>query len=117
VELVGDDMDVHPFKTAHLNWDNNEKTTFDALCKFRISRARNCQYVIGLAEDEAPFFTLYLTDTGEVIMHVCRGPKEVGYPVMGPTRKTCYVESTHELYSCFGTLKAGYKATFFVQNT
>ena len=108
-------MSALPFKATHQNWDDEEGEIFEALFKFRIARARNCRYITGTAEDQAPFFTLYIDDTGDVIMHVCRGPNGQGYLVMGPTRKTCYVKNSEELYNCFGIFKAGHMPNRYTQ--
>ncbi|MEL0107008.1 MAG: hypothetical protein VW802_08695 [Rhodospirillaceae bacterium] len=101
-------MSVLPLNVKPRDWNDEEQKIFKALHEFRIARARNCEYITGLADNNAPYFTLYVGNTGEVIFHVCRGPNEQGYIVMGPTRKTCFVKNIKELYRCFGILKAGH---------
>lgn len=109
-------MSIIPINVTHHDWNHKELKIFKALHEFRVARARNCQYITGLADNSAPYFTLFNGDTGEVIMHVCRGPNEQGYLVMGPARKTCLVKDIDELYHCFGILKAGYKPEIYAQD-
>jgi len=70
---------------------------FGELYKFRVGRARSCDYTLGLSEDKSPYFTLFVKQTGEIMMHICRGPSDLGYLVMGPTRKTTFACSLEEL--------------------
>lgn len=108
-------MSILPFKVTQRDWDDDEKKTFIALFKFRMSRARSCQYNLGLSEDKSPFFTLFVETTGEVIMHICRGPNGRGYLVMRPTRKTTYVASIEELHRGYAKLDGDYVVKFYAE--
>ncbi len=108
-------MSILPFKPIPQDWTKEERHTFRELYKFRIGRARTCQYITGLADDKSPFFTLFVKDTGEIMMHICRGPNDQGYLVMGPTRKTTFVVSREELHGGYATLNGAYLVSFYAQ--
>jgi hypothetical protein len=108
-------MSVVPFKAIPKDWDKEEQNTFVELYKFRIGRARRCQYITGLSEDKSPFFPLFVEKTGEVMMHICRGPNGLGYLVMGPSRKTTFALTTAELRSGYAKLDGEYLIKYYGQ--
>lgn len=108
-------MPVIPFKPVPKDWNKEEQEVLKQFYKFRIGRARSCQYTTGLSEDKSPYFTLFVEKTGEIMMHICRGPNGNGYLVMGPSRKTTFVLTTTELLSGYANLDGEYLIKLFSQ--